>query len=157
MLARAGGALVTARRAHPARPLPAAVRRLAGLAPDPGSKHQRIYAVVRTIPRGRVASYGQVARLAGLPGHARLVGYALHALPPFSGLPWHRVVAADGRISLMRSDTGSGTTQRLRLEREGVGFDARGRVTLARHGWHGAPTRRGTHPSEASRARRMIR
>ena len=104
------------------------------------TKHQLIYAVVRRIPRGRVASYGQVATLAGLPGHARLVGYALHALPDFSTLPWHRVVSAEGRISLMRSPTGAGTTQRLRLEREGVRFDARGRVVLERHAWR--PRRR---------------
>ena len=60
---------------------------------------ERIYAIVRRIPRGRIASYGQVARLAGLPGHARQVGYALHALPEDSGIPWHRVINARGRTS----------------------------------------------------------
>ncbi len=97
--------------------------------------HARIRAVVRRIPRGRVATYGQVAALAGLPRHARLVGYALHALPDATPLPWHRVLGAGGRISLMRSPGGAGVTQRIRLEREGVRFDARGRVNLARHGW----------------------
>jgi len=99
------------------------------------TKHERIYAIVRRIPRGKVASYGQIAALAGLGGHARLVGYALHALPEGSGLPWHRVVSAAGRISLMRSPSGAGLTQRMRLEREGVRFDGRDRVVLDRHQW----------------------
>ena len=99
------------------------------------TKHERIYAIVRRIPRGKVASYGQIAALAGLGGHARLVGYALHALPEGSGLPWHRVVSAEGRISLMRSPSGAGLTQRMRLEREGVRFDGRDRVVLDRHHW----------------------
>ncbi len=94
----------------------------------------RIRAVVRRIPTGRVASYGQVAALAGLPRHARLVGYALHAAQP-DALPWHRVVNAVGDLSLARLDAAGGATQRLRLAREGVTFDARGRVRLARHRW----------------------
>ena len=61
--------------------------------------HLRIYAVVSRIPRGRVATYGQIARLAGIPGQARLVGYALHALPADKSLPWQRVVNALGAIS----------------------------------------------------------
>ena len=64
--------------------------------------YRRIYAVVRRIPRGRVASYGQVARLAGLPGHARQVGYAMHALPAGTTVPWHRVVNAQGAVSRRR-------------------------------------------------------
>src|SRR5436853_7228935 len=66
----------------------------------PSTTHDRIYAVVRRIPRGRVATYGGVARLAGLPGQARLVGYALHALRTGSVLPWHRVTNARGHGSL---------------------------------------------------------
>ena len=97
--------------------------------------YQRIYAVVRGIPRGRVATYGQIAALAGLPHAPRVAGYALHALPPGSPLPWHRVVGAGGRLSLARLDPGAALTQRLRLEREGVRFDARGRADLERHGW----------------------
>ena len=73
---------------------------------------QRIYSVVRRIPRGRVATYGQVARLANLPGHARLVGYALAALDDRSRIPWHRVVGAGGKIKLRAA---SGLEQRLRL------------------------------------------
>ena len=59
----------------------------------------RIYAVVRRIPRGTVATYGQVAERAGYPGHARQVGYALHALPPGTTVPWHRVINASGEVS----------------------------------------------------------
>jgi len=96
--------------------------------------YQRIYAVIRRIPRGRVATYGQIAELAGLPGHARQVGYALHALPAGTAVPWHRVINARGEVSL-RTSPGGELTQRMLLEREGVRFDARGRVDLGRVGW----------------------
>jgi len=91
----------------------------------------RIYAVVRRIPRGRVSTYGEVAAAAGFGRAARVAGWALHALPPGSDVPWHRVVAAGGRLSLARLDLDAAFTQRLRLEKEGVRFDARGRVSLA--------------------------
>jgi methylated-DNA-protein-cysteine methyltransferase-like protein len=94
----------------------------------------RIYAVVRRIPAGRVATYGQVARLAGIPGHARQVGYALHALGWRSKIPWHRVVNRLGSVSLRRLP-GPEIIQRTRLEREGVAFSARGRIPLARFCW----------------------
>ncbi len=99
----------------------------------------RIYAVVRRIPRGRVATYGQVAELAGLPQQARQVGYALAALRPSDRVPWQRVVNARGEISL-RAEPGADALQRVLLEREGVRFDARGRIDLARYTWH--PRRR---------------
>jgi methylated-DNA-protein-cysteine methyltransferase-like protein len=99
------------------------------------SSYTRIYAVVRRIPHGRVATYGQVAELAGLGGHARQVGYALHALPPSTAVPWHRVINAAGGISLRRGGMGSELTQRQLLEEEGVGFDLRGRVRLERVRW----------------------
>ena len=102
--------------------------------PDPSS-HARIHAVVRRIPRGRVATYGQVAALAGLPRQARLVGYALHALPDSTTVPWHRVVNAQGRVSARSAGAGADVVQRLRLEREGVTFDARGRLALDRYRW----------------------
>jgi methylated-DNA-protein-cysteine methyltransferase-like protein len=98
------------------------------------SSYQRIYAVVRRIPEGRVATYGQVASLAGLAGHARQVGYALHALPGGTAIPWHRVVNAKGGISL-RSMPGGELVQRGLLEREGISLDPRGRVPLARVRW----------------------
>jgi methylated-DNA-protein-cysteine methyltransferase-like protein len=96
---------------------------------------ERVYRVVRAIPRGRVATYGDVARAAGFPRAPRVAGWALHALPEGSPVPWHRVVAAGGRLSLARLDPGAALTQRMRLEREGVRFDARGRADLSRHGW----------------------
>lgn len=99
------------------------------------SKYELIYRVVRRIPAGCVSTYGRVAELAGLPGHARLVGYALHAVPDHSAVPWHRVVNAQGGISTRRSEPGGGVVQRLRLEREGVEFDLRGRIPLRRFGW----------------------
>jgi methylated-DNA-protein-cysteine methyltransferase related protein len=95
---------------------------------------ERVYAAVRRIPRGRVATYGQIARLAGLGRQARQVGYALHALPWEGLAPWHRVVNARGAISLPPAG-GADLTQRMRLEREGVRFDARGRLDLERYGW----------------------
>ena len=95
----------------------------------------RIYAAVRRIPRGRVATYGQVAALAGLPRQARQVGYALAALPESSTVPWHRVVNARGAISARADGPGAVVVQRLRLEREGVAFDAGGRLSLERHQW----------------------
>ncbi len=96
-------------------------------------RYRRIYRVVRRIPRGRVATYGQVAKLAGLSGQARLVGYALHALAE-DDVPWQRVINARGAISL-RSFEGPELTQRELLEREGVRFDTEGRVPLARYRW----------------------
>ena len=94
--------------------------------------HQRIHRVVQQIPRGRVATYGQIARLAGLPGQARLVGYAMHALPSGTNVPWQRVLNAKGEISIPGDN---GAWQRQLLEREGVRFDARRRVPLATFQW----------------------
>jgi methylated-DNA-protein-cysteine methyltransferase-like protein len=99
---------------------------------SPDSSHQRIYAIVARIPRGRVATYGQIARMARLPGQARLVGYALHALPTGSGLPWQRVLNAKGEISVGGE---SGARQRKLLEEEGIRFDAKGRIDLVRFQW----------------------
>lgn len=98
------------------------------------SSYQRIYAVVRRIPRGRVATYGQIASLAGLGGHARQVGYALNAMPDDPTIPWHRVINAKGEISL-RNEFGGKSEQRQLLESEGVRFDERGRVSLKRYRW----------------------
>jgi len=98
-------------------------------------RYRRIYAVVARIPRGRVATYGQVARLAGLGGHARLVGYALSALEEGSRIPWHRVVNAKGRISLRGDRSPANVVQRLRLERESVRFEVSGIISLERFRW----------------------
>jgi methylated-DNA-protein-cysteine methyltransferase-like protein len=106
---------------------PAATRSTTGL-------HATIYRTIRRIPRGRVTTYGAVARIAGYPGYARQVGYALAALPQETAVPWQRVVNASGRISLSDA-SGAATTQRLRLLAEGVEVDAAGRVSLRRFGW----------------------
>lgn len=99
------------------------------------SAYSVVYEVVRRIPRGRVATYGQVAALAGMPRHARLVGYALHALPEGSTLPWHRVVNAEGRTSLRSDGMGHDKLQRLMLQREGIRFSRQGVLPLARYQW----------------------
>jgi methylated-DNA-protein-cysteine methyltransferase-like protein len=98
------------------------------------SPYAAIWRIVSRVPRGRVATYGQIATLAGLGGHARQVGYALHALPHGARVPWQRVVNARGEVSA-RSEPGAESLQRALLEREGVRFDARGRIDLARHVW----------------------
>jgi len=96
--------------------------------------YRKIYAVVRRIPRGRVATYGQVAKLAGLPGRARQVGYAMYALPRGTRVPWQRVINAAGRVSRRRVP-GAELTQRMLLEREGVRFGPAGRISLTTFGW----------------------
>jgi methylated-DNA-protein-cysteine methyltransferase-like protein len=97
--------------------------------------NQRIWQVVALIPRGRVATYGDVARHAGMPGAARRVGAALRGLPEDTRIPWHRVINAQGKISLPE---GSATqyTQRERLEAEGIVFRATGRVDFSRYRWY---------------------
>lgn len=95
---------------------------------------RRIHRVVAEIPEGRVATYGQVALLAGLPRRARLVGRALAALDGESDLPWHRVVNARGAIS-PRGGSPYEHFQRLMLEDEGIAFGPRGRIDLERFRW----------------------
>jgi methylated-DNA-protein-cysteine methyltransferase-like protein len=108
-----------------------------------------IYDVVARIPRGRVATYGQVARMAGLPGGARTVGWAMASIPEGGRVagrvvPWHRVLNAQGRISPRPSETsGRPDGQAARLRREGVRPEQSGRFSLDRYGWDGtgrAPT-----------------
>ena len=93
---------------------------------------------MRRIPKGRVATYGQIAALAGLPGHARLVGYALNALHNEKAVPWHRVINTKGEI-LIRNFDGAGDEQRHRLKTEGITFDERDRVPLKRYKWKPRP------------------
>jgi methylated-DNA-protein-cysteine methyltransferase-like protein len=102
-------------------------------APRAAGVQQRVAAVlhaVRRIPRGTVATYGDIATAAGLPGRARLVGRVLRESPPSSGLPWHRVVGAGGRLPVGALAPHAALTQRMRLEREGVAFTRGGRVRL---------------------------
>lgn len=99
-----------------------------------GDTYEAIYGVVRRIPRGRVATYGQVAALAGLAGQARQVGYALHATPDGVALPWHRVINARGEVSLRREGPYAGIQWQL-LAEEGVLPGAAGRIDLKRFQW----------------------
>src|SRR2546427_7932047 len=96
--------------------------------------YHRIYRIVRHIPRGRVATYGLVARLAGRPGAARTVGWALSALPDDSDVPWWRVLNAAGRISLSRAGHNNGLERALLLWGGGK-ISPRGAVNLATCGW----------------------
>ena len=95
---------------------------------------QQVYRIVRAVPPGKVTTYGTVAVLAGRPGGARTVGWAMRALQRGSDVPWHRVLNAQGRISL---PSPSAELQRALLESEGVEFDESGGLDLARYGWNG--------------------
>jgi len=120
---------------------PAMIVRTARRRPNRGSSgaspstHERIHSAVAGIPRGRVATYGQIARLAGLPGQARMVGWALGALPEGTRIPWHRVVNAEGRISTRSSDSGHESLQEILLRKEGVRFSPSGAISLPEFEW----------------------
>ena len=94
----------------------------------------RIYEVVNQVPPGKAASYGQIAQIVGAGCDARMVGYAMAGTPEGSGIPWQRIVNREGKISLPGK---GGEIQRMRLEAEGVTFDARGRIDMKRFGWQG--------------------
>ena len=93
--------------------------------------------MIREIPKGWVATYGQVAARAGLPRRARLVGYVLQQLDAGADVPWHRVVNAKGEVSYSPSRNGGDALQRRLLEREGIVFDRNGRFDLERVRWLG--------------------
>jgi methylated-DNA-protein-cysteine methyltransferase-like protein len=95
--------------------------------------YPKICAVVKAIPRGRVASYAQVAWLAGFPGRARMVGRALSDAGAAAKLPWHRVINAAGKIALPKSSTAY-VEQKSRLVAEGVLFEG-DRISLRKYGW----------------------
>jgi methylated-DNA-protein-cysteine methyltransferase-like protein len=95
----------------------------------------RVYALVRMIPRGKVVTYGQIASIIGDPQAARTVGWALSGLPEGTQVPWHRVINAQGRISL-RPHSGA-TEQRFLLEQEGIVLDRQGRIDLETYQWEG--------------------
>ncbi len=100
----------------------------------PKNFFDQVYAKVKRIPRGRVASYGQIARLIGAPGAARTVGWALHGLPDGSTVPWHRVINSQGRISTS-CETHTFDEQRARLIEEGVKVDKEGRIDMSQFQW----------------------
>ena len=96
----------------------------------------KVIALIRKIPKGKVATYAQIAALAGKPHASRGVAWILNSSSNSHALPWHRVINAAGAVSL-RSRPGAELDQRIRLESEGVGFNARGRVVLEKYQWRG--------------------
>jgi len=101
---------------------------------DEPELYERIYEVVRQVPLGRVATYGQIAAIVGPPCEARTVGYAMAALrwrEPNPPVPWQRVINAQGKVSTKGHD------QQQILESEGIVFDERGHTDLSRFGWEG--------------------
>jgi methylated-DNA-protein-cysteine methyltransferase-like protein len=116
--------------------------------PDPDAFNALVWDITRQIPEGYVSTYGQIASMipppdgVDLPAYRRLralwVGRSMNALPSGSGAPWHRVIGGTGKISLPAGSAGA-EEQRFRLEREGVQFDAQGRVDFHSVGWNGPP------------------
>jgi methylated-DNA-protein-cysteine methyltransferase related protein len=99
------------------------------------SNYDRIYTTVRKIPSGKVATYGQIADLAGLYGKARLVGYALFRVDIADDLPWYRVINAQGEISYSLKRQGGDYLQKVLLEEEGVEFKKNGKIDLKKYLW----------------------
>lgn len=99
------------------------------------SQYDRIYNIVRQIPWGKVATYGQIADLAGLYGKARLVGYALFRVQIADDIPWHRVINAKGEISYSFNRQGGDYLQKVLLEEEGVKFKSNGKIELNQCRW----------------------
>lgn len=100
------------------------------------SAFEQIYRLVQLVPAGRVATYGQIARLLGMPRGARTVGWALRSLPDDLDVPWQRIVNARGTISFGPGSPGAGI-QRSLLEEEGIVFDEQGKIDLKVFGWAG--------------------
>lgn len=97
------------------------------------STFQSIRELVTKIPPGRVATYGQIAAMLGVPGGARTVGWAMHGLPEGSEVPWHRVIGAGGLVRLPEFE--GKAVQVMLLRQEGVEVDRRGRIDLERFQW----------------------
>lgn len=100
--------------------------------------NEMIWQVVALIPQGKVATYGQIAKLCGYPGYARYVGHTLKQLPQGTALPWHRVINAKGQISFPK-ESDAYHIQRTRLEQEGIVFDGE-KISLNRYQWDGTPS-----------------
>ena len=96
--------------------------------------YKLIYDVIAQIPKGKVATYKQVANLAGLAGHARMVGYALNKTPDYLNLPWHRVINSQGKISYSISRGGHDDLQKQLLIEEGIVFSKKGVIDLNKYG-----------------------
>ena len=100
---------------------------------DKNTNYSRIYDIINHVPRGKVATYGQIAKLAGLVNGARQVGYALHNLPEGSLVPWHRIINREGKMSF-RQGTPSYSLQKQLLESEGVYF-INNKISLLKFQW----------------------
>ncbi len=116
--------------------------------------YRRIYQVVRKIPRGAVATYGQIAELAGIPGGARVAGAALKTSQPADRLPWQRVIGKAGKLRgrIAIHDPVGAAVQRQLLEREGVRIGETGLVALDVYGWLTAGSGRGASPRRRPRS-----
>ena len=116
--------------------------------------YRSIYAVVRKIPRGHVATYGQVAELAGIPGGARVAGAALKTSKPADRLPWQRVIGKAGKLRgrIAIYDPIGAAVQRKLLEDEGVDVGDSGLIDLGRYGWLTAGSGRGASPRRRPRS-----
>jgi len=95
---------------------------------------EKIWQIVYQIPKGKVSSYGQVARMAGLPGYARYVGHTMKNLPAGTKLPWHRVANSQGKLSFPKGSR-EYQTQKSKLEAEGIVF-VNGRFSLKKFSWN---------------------
>ncbi len=107
------------------------------------SMYERIYSVVCMVPPGRVATYGQIARIAGRCS-ARNVGYAMSSVPPGSKVPWHRIINSRGKVSI-RSHGDPCDEQKLMLASEGIVFSEAGIVNLEKFGWSGSQPEEGSY------------
>ncbi|TFH00912.1 MAG: methyltransferase [Calditrichales bacterium] len=96
---------------------------------------ERVYEIVRQIPAGKVATYGQIAALLGPGMPPRIVGFALHGLPEHTDIPWHRVVNAKGMISLPSDQVSFDLLQQQLLEKESVKFDSSRKIDFALYLW----------------------
>lgn len=97
--------------------------------------YEQVYQIVKKIPRGKVATYGQIASIGGLGRNARMVGYALSGTPEGLDIPWHRVINSRGEISYSPSRNNFDHLQKTLLELEGIRFDTNGRVNLGLYQW----------------------
>lgn len=101
---------------------------------DTNELHRQILEVIALIPYGKVATYGQIAKLAGLPKHARLVGYVLKHLDKSSEIPWYRVINSQGKISVTHINQQGENVQQSLLEQEGI-YLLNGKVSLKKFVW----------------------
>jgi methylated-DNA-protein-cysteine methyltransferase related protein len=112
---------------------------------------EKVYRLVKKVPRGRVTTYGELARTLRLPGGARAVGYAMAACPSGRGIPWHRIVAAGGRLSIPEP---YGSLQRKLLETEGVVIEG-AKLDIERYGW--SPAKKRSRKDSKNSAKRPLK